>query len=117
GADFIPWDEFNPFLYEMEAVLAVEGTAETSVRSPFGMRNIAVTDGQIRVNGRPVFFRGTLESCIFPETGYPPTDVAEWARIFTIIKNYGLNHVRFHSWCPPKAAFLAADSLGVYLQV
>lgn len=117
GADFTTWDEFNPFLYEMEAVLAVEGGHESTVRTQFGMRNIAVADGQIRVNGQPVFFRGTLESCIFPETGYPPTDVSEWARIFTTIKRYGLNHVRFHSWCPPEAAFLAADSLGVYLQV
>ncbi|MGV3764315.1 sugar-binding domain-containing protein, partial [Parapedobacter sp.] len=117
GDDFTMWDEFNPFLYEMEAVLVTEGTAETAVYAPFGMRNIAVVDGQIQVNGRPVFFRGTLESCIFPETGYPPTAVAEWAHIFTTIKDYGLNHVRFHSWCPPEAAFLAADSLGVYLQV
>lgn len=117
GTDFTTWDEFNPFLYEMEAVLVVGGTAETAVLSQFGMRNIAVADGQIQVNGRPVFFRGTLESCIFPETGYPPTAVVEWARIFSVIKDYGLNHVRFHSWCPPKAAFLAADSLGVYLQV
>ncbi len=116
GADFTTWDEFNPFLYEMEAVLLVDGTAEGAVSSQFGMRDIAVVNGQIRVNGKPVFFRGTLESCIFPETGYPPTSVAEWARIFSIIKDYGLNHVRFHSWCPPEAAFLAADSLGIYLQ-
>ena len=29
---------------------------------------------------------------------------------------YGLNHVRFHSWCPPEAAFVAADELGIILQ-
>jgi hypothetical protein len=28
-----------------------------------------------------------------------------------------LNHLRFHSWCPPEAAFKVADSLGVYLHV
>lgn len=117
GTDFSHWDEFDPFLYEMEAVLEVGGTAGKAIRSQFGMRDIEVADGKVLVNGRPVFFRGTLESCIFPETGYPPTSAAEWARIFAIVKDYGLNHVRFHSWCPPKAAFLAADSLGVYLQV
>jgi hypothetical protein len=33
-----------------------------------------------------------------------------------LLKSYGLNHVRFHSWCPPEAAFAAADMVGVYVQ-
>ncbi len=61
--------------------------------------------------------RGTLECAIFPLTGYPPTDVAAWRRIYRIIKSYGLNFMRFHSWCPPEAAFAAADQEGVMLQV
>src|SRR5690606_26527183 len=72
---------------------------------------------QLLINNKPVFLRGTLESGIFPKTGFPPTDKAAWTRIFKICKEYGLNHVRFHSWCPPKAAFQAADSVGVYLQI
>ncbi len=117
GPEFTPWDEFDPFLYEMETTLEAEGIQNRPIRTQFGMRNIRVDGTQILVNGRPVFLRGTLESCIFPDTGYPPTTIAEWARIFAICKAYGLNHVRFHSWCPPEAAFFAADSLGVYLQV
>ena len=31
-------------------------------------------------------------------------------------KAWGINHYRFHSWCPPKAAFEAADELGGYFQ-
>lgn len=27
-----------------------------------------------------------------------------------------MNHVRFHSWCPPEAAFEAGDEVGMYLQ-
>jgi len=50
-------------------------------------------------------------------TGYPPTDVESWMAIFQKCKQYGLNHVRFHSWCPPEAAFDAADLLGMYLQI
>jgi hypothetical protein len=38
-------------------------------------------------------------------------------RIFRIARAYGLNHLRFHSWCPPEAAFIAADHTGFYLQV
>jgi hypothetical protein len=41
----------------------------------------------------------------------------EWEKICTTLKAHGLNHLRFHSWCPPRAAFDAADRHGIYLQV
>jgi hypothetical protein len=44
-------------------------------------------------------------------------DAAGWEKIFLSAKNFGLNHLRFHSWCPPEAAFKAADKIGFYLQV
>ncbi len=69
------------------------------------------------VNGRPVFLRGTLECAIFPKTSYPPTDLDSWLRVFRICKDHGLNNMRFHSWCPPEAAFEAADRAGFYLQI
>ena len=71
---------------------------------------------QFTMNGRPIFLRGTLECAIFPLTGYPPCDVAAWQRIYRIMKSYGLNHMRFHSWCPPEAAFAAADIEGIIVQ-
>jgi len=71
----------------------------------------------LHINGRQLFLRGTLESAIFPLTGHPPTDKPGWAKVFGTAKLYGLNHIRFHSWCPPKAAFEVADSLAFYLQV
>ncbi len=115
------WDEFSPNLYSL-AVLAGTFDATYLVRSDvfrtnFGMRNLKVKDKRITVNGRNIFLRGTLECCIFPKTGYPPTDVDSWLRIFKIAKSYGLNHMRFHSWCPPDAAFQAADQMGFLLHV
>ena len=44
-------------------------------------------------------------------------DEAAWDRIFAICRSHGLNHMRFHSWCPPEAAFAAADRAGFLLQV
>ena len=82
-----------------------------------GRRSIRCSDKQILFNERPLFLRGTLECCVFPKTGYPPTNVAEWQTIMEKVREYGLNHLRFHSWCPPEAAFVAADQLGVLLQV
>ena len=83
----------------------------------FGLREIGTVGTQFAINGRKVFFRGTLECAIFPLTGHPPTDVASWKRIIGIAKDHGLNLFRFHSWCPPEAAFEAADELGFYFHV
>ncbi|MBK1878726.1 sugar-binding domain-containing protein [Pelagicoccus mobilis] len=110
------WDEFNPELYTVRTVYRTsQGKSERSAR--IGLREIRVEGNRILVNGNQVSLRGTLECAIFPKTGYPSTDVEEWKRIIRICKEHGLNHMRFHSWCPPKAAFEAADELGFYLQV
>ncbi|MCK5000725.1 MAG: hypothetical protein KAS23_14380, partial [Anaerohalosphaera sp.] len=83
----------------------------------FGMREFGVDGTQFTINGRKTFLRGTLECCIFPLTGYPAMDEEYWEKIITAAKAHGLNHIRFHSWCPPEAAFDVADRMGVYLQV
>jgi len=110
------WDEFNPNLYRMHVDLnSAEGTDLKQVQ--FGMREFKTEGKRFTVNGRPLFLRGTLECAIFPKTGYPSTAVSYWKKIMKSAKAHGLNHMRFHSWCPPEAAFEAADELGVYLQV
>ncbi|WP_396600884.1 glycoside hydrolase family 2 protein [Algibacter sp. R77976] len=109
------WDEFNPNLYEMQLTLkSDEGTDTKTI--DFGMREFKADGTVFKVNGRPIYLRGTLECAIFPKTGYPPTDVDSWKRIYKIIQAHGLNHMRFHSWCPPESAFEAADEMGVYIQ-
>lgn len=114
------WDEFRPTLYRLSLALDA-GTGEVHHRARatvvFGMREITTRDTQFILNGRPAFLRGTLECCIFPLTGYPPTDVEPWKRIIRVCQAHGLNHMRFHSHCPPEAAFVAADELGFYFQV
>jgi hypothetical protein len=115
GSQVQLWDEFSPVLYEL-ATSIESGSIRNAKNVRFGMRQIQTDGMRLRVNGRPVFLRGTLECAIFPNTGHPPMDNAEWKRIIGIAQSYGLNHFRFHSWCPPKAAFEAADELGFYLQ-
>lgn len=116
GNDALLWDEFNPNLYQLNVTLAYDNKV-ANYSETFGLREIKVENNQIKINNRKLFLRGTLECAIFPKTGYPPTDKEEWKKIFSKIKSYGLNHMRFHSWCPPEAAFIAADEEGVYLQV
>lgn len=108
------WDEFAPGLYELQANLNHGADIKSTT---FGYREFAAQGTQFTMNGRPVFLRGTLECSVFPLTGYPPTEPEAWQKIFKTIKTYGLNFMRFHSWCPPEAAFQAADAEGIMLQV
>lgn len=118
GKDAQLWDEFNPNLYVLKAQLTTTGTAVKDVAATsFGLREITNAGSAMQVNGRRVFLRGTLECNIFPITGHPPMDKKGWQKVFAAAKEYGLNHLRFHSWCPPKAAFEVADSMGFYLQI
>lgn len=111
------WDEFDPNLYVMQIDLEGPGGEIDVRKEQFGMRTFSTAGTQFTINGRLTFLRGTLECAIFPKTGYPPTDLASWMHIFKVCRSYGLNHIRFHSWCPPEAAFDAADRSGFYLHV
>ncbi|QBE66801.1 discoidin domain-containing protein [Pseudoduganella lutea] len=109
------WDEWNPALQALS--LELDGPQARDRRLvKFGFVEIRAAGTQMLVNGRPTFMRGTHHGGDFPLTGYPPTDVAYWKKIFRINKQWGINHVRFHSFNPPEAAFQAADEVGIYLQ-
>lgn len=113
--DFLAWDEFSPALYHLDATLSSDDGTTTD-GCDFGMREFTIDGRMFRINGRVTQLRGTVESCCFPMTGYAPTGVEEWEAIFAKCREYGLNHMRFHSYCPPEAAFIAADRMGFYLQ-
>lgn len=110
------WDEFNPVRYRVLAALGGRTGPRDEAAATFGFRHVERVAQELRLNGRPIFLRGTLDCAVYPKTGHPPMTVAEWERTLGTIKEYGFNHVRFHTWCPPEAAFEAADRLGVYLQ-
>jgi len=110
------WDEFSPTLHDITMMLKGDD-ADDRMDLRVGLRQVGTSGLRLTINGRPFFVRGTLECCIFPLTGYPATDVGWWLRTMRICKEYGLNQIRFHSWCPPEAAFDAADMLGLYLQI
>lgn len=121
GEDIQLWDEFTPNLYDLKVTIegktANNETYHSSKTITFGMKEFKAVGTQFEINGGKTFLRGTLDCCIYPLTGYPPTDLTSWLKVFQTIKDYGLNHLRFHSWCPPEEAFNAADKLGVYLCV
>jgi len=116
GDDMLTWSEFEPNLYRLYVELNTKEGKDRKTTT-FGMREFRAEGTRFEINGTPIFLRGTLECAIFPLTGYASMDSAYWAKIYRRCKEFGLNHVRFHSWCPPRVAFEMADREGIYLQV
>lgn len=104
------WDEFEPNLHTLS--IDVEGDVYTI---PFGLRELSTHGRSLLINDQEVFLRGKHDGLIFPRTGYAPTDVESWRKVMQTAKDYGVNHYRFHTCCPPDAAFIAADELGIYM--
>ncbi|SHI58843.1 Glycosyl hydrolases family 2, TIM barrel domain [Arenibacter nanhaiticus] len=109
------WSEFEPIVYSLKTKIKTK-KHEDIHETEFGYQEIGHNGTHITINGAPIFLRGNLDCVHFPLTGYPSTEVEDWVRIFKTYKEYGLNHARFHSWCPPEAAFKAANRVGIYLQ-
>ena len=109
------WNEFDPTVYILKAAIKTKEYYDTE-ETEFGYVKIGHNGTNILINDSPVFLRGNLDCIHFPLTGYPSTKVEDWEKIFKTYKEYGLNHARFHSWCPPEAAFKAANRVGIYLQ-
>ena len=117
---FIPkkgdWNEFTPTLHTVKVTLQAGAFGDSKIVT-YGVRDLATKDKQFTVNGHPVLLRGPVDECVYPLTGYPPMDKAGWLRVLRICQSYGFNFMRFHSWCPPEAAFAAGDELGFIFQV
>ncbi len=105
------WDEFHPILYRVGVTVGVDYQERI-----FGMREAGVVDGRLFINRHPVYLRGCMMDNYFPMGGRMPMDVQTWTHIFQRLSDLGLNHVRFRGYCPPEAAFAAADKVGMYLQ-
>lgn len=112
GSKALLWSDLQPALYQLKA--EINDVDERTVR--FGLRDFRAEQTHFTINGVKTFLRGKHDACVFPLTGYTAMDLDQWRRYFRICKEYGLNHCRFHSWCPPAACFEAADLEGIYLQ-
>ncbi len=115
GPNAQTWDEFSPVVHRLILKLDGEG-ADDSRELTFGLSEFRAEGTYFVINGRKTHLRGTHHGGDFPLTGYPPTDVESWRQLIRTCKEWGLNHIRFHSWAPPEAAYVAADELGFYLQ-
>ena len=106
------WDLGRGILHS----LTVDGGGLEARTLRFGLRDFRAEDGSLHLNGRRIFLRGETNCAVFPETGFCPMDTEDWRDILRRFMAYGVNCMRFHSHCPPEAAFTAADELGMLMQ-
>lgn len=105
------WDEHETNTYIMK--ITCGGDVE---KISFGMKKFETRGTEFLLNGEKIFLRGKHDGMIFPMTGAAPTDVESWVKVLKTAKDHGINHYRFHTCCPPEAAFEAADRVGIYME-
>ena len=114
--NIVTWSEFTPTTYQAVVELLKDGKVIDTFETVCGFYEFSHKGNKLLVNGKEAYMRGNLDCVHFVKTGYPSPYKKDWIEIFKKYKAHNLNHVRFHSWCPPKAAFEAADEMGMYLQ-
>ena len=105
---------WNGIIGEIALTTSLPEKKELPVHPAF--KDFHIEGQQFFANGHPIYLRGRHDACVWPLTGHVAMNVDSWRHYFKVCEEYGLNHVRFHSWCPPEAAFVAADEYGIYLQ-
>ena len=119
--DLRRWNPEDPHRYSFRAELAVRmpngKECGDALSGKAGFRVFGEDrEHRLCINGRRFFLRGEANCAVFPETGHPPMTVRAWRKIIRQYQDYGINCLRFHSHCPPEAAFEAADEAGMLMQ-
>ncbi|MDE5819411.1 MAG: beta-glucuronidase [Lachnospiraceae bacterium] len=113
---FSVWDEYNPVVLRLAVSLTDENGCGDCRAVWCGIRKFESRDTHFYINDRKTFLRGKHDGMIFPLTGYAPMNLSGWLKVMQAAKEFGINHYRCHTCCPPEAAFLAADLLGIYYE-
>lgn len=109
------WSAEHPNLYT--AVLRLRDPAGKVIETlshRVGLREFALKDGLMRINGQPVSFRGTNRHEMHPDSGMTLTR-AHMAKDIEIIKRMNMNSVRTSHYPNNPLWYELADEYGLYL--
>ncbi|MFE6281809.1 glycoside hydrolase family 2 TIM barrel-domain containing protein [Streptomyces sp. NPDC057877] len=109
------WSAEHPTLYT--AVLRLRDPAGKVIETlshRVGLREFALRDGLMRINGRPVSFRGTNRHEMHPDRGIALTR-ADMVEDIEIIKRMNMNSVRTSHYPDNPLWLELADEYGLYL--
>lgn len=119
GARAVPsprlWSAEDPYLYT--AVIQLRdpsGKVVETLSHRVGLREFALRDGLMRINGQPVTFRGTNRHEMHPERG-SALSRADLVDDITLIKRLNINSVRTSHYPNNPLWLELADEYGLYL--
>jgi len=106
------WSPASPNLYDVTLELRQGGKVLDRVSSYFGFRSVAVEDGRVVLNGRPVYLKFLLDQGYWPQSNLtPPSDEALQYDI-RVAKEMGFNGVRKHQKVEDARFLYWADRMG-----
>jgi len=106
---------WNGIIGRIELLNALPSPEQSKEIHP-NFRDFKIKGQHFYANGHIIYLRGKHDACVWPLTGHVAMDVESWREYLGTCDAYGINHIRFHSWCPPEAAFVAADEYGIIMQ-
>lgn len=106
------WSPDDPYLYTLAVQLEGLG-ADDEVSVRFGFREITTQDGQILLNGEPIFLLAALDQDLYPETIYTVPSEDYLRDEFQKAKALGLNCLRCHIKPPDPRYLDLADEMGL----
>ncbi|EMA59583.1 glycoside hydrolase family 2 protein [Halorubrum lipolyticum] len=111
--DAVYWTPDRPALYDVEVTLSTDDGTVDTYADYFGMRSVSTADGELYLNGEPLYVRGALDQGYYPETLYRPFDDDLFEREIRTAKELGFNLLRKHIK-PAHPDFIElADELGI----
>lgn len=109
------WTAETPYLYQLRLSLIDEqGKALQHIQQPVGFRSIAITNGQMRINGQPIRFRGVNRHEHDPNTARVMTEERMLQDIM-LMKQANVNAVRTSHYPNVSRWYELCDSLGLYV--
>jgi len=112
--DPILWSPEQPHLYEVRLTLLNRATGERDEAESYaGLREVSVTNGQLCLNGDPLYLRGVLDQGYFPEGWYTATTDEALRRDVELTLAMGFNCARKHQKAEDPRYLYWADKLGL----
>lgn len=111
--DITLWDLDNPKLYNVTAVLKVDGVKTDVKTERFGFRTIEFKADGFYLNGNKVKLRGLNRHQSYPYVGYAMPESVQRDDAYTLKKELGLNAVRTSHYPDSHHFYDACDELGL----
>jgi len=107
------WSPENPALYDLTVELVADGEVLDSVQSYFGLREVAIADGQILLNGKPYYQRLLLDQGYWADSHLTPPDEAALLEDIEKTKALGFNGARKHQKVEDERFYYFCDVKGL----